>query len=128
MDQEIRELHSEIWKHYPPSRGSYGRSDETRTLTTEELHKIFAYAKANVCEVHNACMGFGIGLRVYTQTNVPGMDLEHAITITNKHISEDAHFEDGWQMFHPVVSTEENRRRMKYHGLEPLKSKGFYDY
>jgi len=141
--EKLKALHNEIWKHIPRTRNSYGVSIETRRLTEEEWDWIKETISSEnlICQPHNACMGFGLGMTLYAEPPVvyPGADLppEYLITITQKHIPfpgsvDDVNgprFNEAWDIFSPITHTSENGAKLKMHkSLEPLKPKGHYDY
>lgn len=134
--EELKALKDDLWKWSWQIR-SYGRHTEkvkyweaSREITAEEFFAVMdAIEEHNlVCTVRNAEMGFGVALDIFIPQSYPGTPPVHVFVITNHHFGERARFEDGWKEFFPLVSTEENQRKMAFCGFEPLRDKGYYDY
>ena len=120
----LNELQKGIWKE-----NTLGYIIEARKITQKELNRVFKIIKENKLpfKLHNSCMGFGIGLTVYTNPCYPGVASEHVLTINSNHLkikrgSVDTRFERGWELFHPFAKKNEEL------STEPLKSKSWYEY
>ncbi len=128
----LRKLNAEIWQEHPRSATArFAWADEKRVLTQEELARVLELAKSGtyIVGMWNACMGFGVGISLYASPLYPGTDPEPLIAITNKHISKDARFEDGWKLFSPIALSEENQRAYEFACGERLRTeKHHYDY
>lgn len=102
-----------------------------------------------ICELHNACMGFGCGLAVYEEPPrlYPGADLkpEFLLDVTKDHLPltvcdlrekdergsdcrDRTFFKDGWRAFSPFSHNDTNAAQLKEYGFEAPKSEGHYDY
>lgn len=135
--QWLRDLHEQIWQDRTQDwRGMSGRinqrvwSQEKRELSDEERERLFAIIEKHelVVAVHNACMGFGVGMAVYDTPQYPGVEPRLCVDVTMKHLRDDMRFDEGWNVFFPFVSSEENQRLMAYYGFQPLRDKSYYDY
>lgn len=134
--EDLERLHKEIWEHHsgPASYGTQYWSTEKRRLTDEELAKVLEVAKTHPCTIYNACMGFGIGMTIWSHPLYPGLPTEGLFHLTSLHlpgvpVSGHDHFHKGWEIFSAVALRPENVAWCKELKLEePRDDKWHYDY
>lgn len=140
-DQEfLDKLGSELWEHHRDS-GPYGSySTEKRLMTQEELDRILDIASRNIVTLHNASMGFSIGMRIAQEPEAPsypGVTTDPPkmlCFITSKHLpgvpdGGHQHFAKGWDLFSAIALKPENIAKCKEYKLEvPRNDEGYYDY
>jgi len=155
MAAELRAWGETIWekrRHSQPDR--WQREfwyTEARELETTEWQLVEAFIEANrqlvICEPHNACMGFGIGMRLYeVQPPIaPGLPIaeqyEHLCSITSTHLvrcrnsgspfqskPHERSFDVGWRLFSPHTHCGVNADLLQRYGFDPPASKTSYDY
>lgn len=135
----LQGLNAEIWKHIPGTATSYGYSTATRLLKKKELKRIFSLAAECPVTLHNACMGFGVGMALWAHPQAPGIDeLDMLIEITNEHLAPveeyekrhvgHAQFKTGWGVFSPIAKSPDNARWLKMYGIEPVRDEAHYAY
>ena len=157
----LRSLHDSLWREHkdPGSHNHIARSgwvDEARRMTPEEwetVQRVLTDEQGLVCQLHNACWGFGCGLTVYVEPPriFPGLDEkpEFLFSVTKDHLplegrtrevkvlgkkkpkvvpADRTTFEDGWVEFSPFTHSEKNAKLLAEYGMEPPKAKGYYDY
>jgi len=153
----LRALQHSLWEttRRPHSRNPYELrvTRETRRLTPEEWSTLQDVLRTHqgevICELHNACMGFGCGLAVFEEPPriYPGADLkpEFLLDVTKDHLpltvcdlrEKGEHgsdcrdltfFKDGWRAFSPFSHNDINTKRLKENGFGPPKSESHYDY
>lgn len=125
MIEKLEKLHKDIWKIHrnPDPRSPYKYwSEESREITPDELNMV---AKIVVEErlgmkLHNSCMGFNVGVTIYSNPVYPGIDSESILTITGQHLNKK--FNDAWEVFYPFCKLHEDLM------LEPIQDKWYYDY
>lgn len=150
----LKALHASVWETHIQHNVRHGPqrwSSEARRLTPEEwatLQEVLRTHKP-ICELHNACMGFGCGMAVYAEPPrvYPGADVrpEFLLDVTKDHLPltvcdlrepgergadcrDRTFFEDGWRAFSPFTHHPDNARLLAAYGFESPKSKGYYDY
>lgn len=129
---QLAALHDNIWL-VPFSRRltAYSAPQEHRALKENEVAAVLDAARSGkyLITMSNACMGFGIAMSLHTPSPYPGAMATHVITITNKHLSDTARFEDGWSLFSPIALADDNQRRLEFEFGERLPTdKSHYDY
>lgn len=132
-DQEfLSNLKAQVWAPFKDGRGYY----ESRTMTKDELARLMAIAAKHIVTIHNACMGFGIGMAIYEEPEAPtypGVTPDPPKTlffVTSQHITDKGgHFKEGWALFSPLALRPENVAKCKEYGLEiPENRPEKYDY
>lgn len=128
----LEKLNEELWQSHQDYYNNRRRKwcSEKRKIQMKELQKVFKTIKKEKLgiKVHNACMGFGIGISIYAKPSFPGVKPEYIITITSDHLKPKRNsekirgFERGWELFSEFAKKNENLL------LEPLRDKGYYDY
>lgn len=151
----LKALHASLWQTHrdewsPNPIMRKGFSTECRRLTPEEWEAVQEVIRERkpICEPHNACMGFGIGMALYEEPPriSPGYvpEPEFLADITKEHLpltvcalredpkdrayTDRTFFEDGWRAFSPFTHGEENAKLLVEYGFDAPKSKGHYDY
>lgn len=123
--------------HYNMSGTSrrYTAYSEKRRVTEGEWKKLVEIvSELNLpCEMTNACMGFGFGVRVYLSSPYPGTPPERLLTVTSDHFSDPTKARpDGddksWGRFERLVYSESNIRLLEFNGFGKPKTKSYYDY
>lgn len=136
--EDLHTLNTKIWQRHKP-RDAPEWSAESCILTAEEWEAIVeAIERLGLVVVPcNACMGFGVGIDLYEQPPVPGIEPLGAIAITQNHLAtakgpdsyERKHgrgtmrLDEAWETFEPLFDTERNRQLMKYHNLGEVQEK-----
>lgn len=140
-DQEfLDKLGSELWEQHRDPKGYGSYSTENRRMTQEELDRILDIAHRNIVTLHNASMGFGIGMRIAQEPETPpypGVTPDKPkmlCFVTSKHlpgVSENGHehFNKGWELFSTIALQPDNIAKCKEYKLEiPRNDAGYYDY
>jgi len=138
---DLKKLHSEIWDIIPANPLSYNiyermnRAHESRTRkVSDEEWAAVAEAVGRldlIVELHNACMGFGVGMCLSEQPSVLGVEPEFVINITSGHFKSPEGvngFDFAWERFIPLADTERNKKLLAYFHLDPLREKRHYEY
>lgn len=121
------------------------RLSEREWATLKDI--LTAHRDDLICEIHNACMGFGCGLTIYEVPPrvYPGADTppDSLVEVTKNHLPlsvcdlrtpeesqlrDRTFFMDGWRAFSPFSHHPDNVARLVAHGFEPPKDMSHYDY
>lgn len=139
----ILKLDASIWKHRPAqyyanmsgTYHSYTRSEASRRLTLAEWKKLSKLVESEglVCEMTNACMGFGFGVRLHHSPSYPGLKPEFLLCVTTDHFEDktktrSSDYDREWARFEKLVYAPKNIELLVFHGLGMPKSKTYYDY
>lgn len=127
----LTSLDKDIWRYSLPDR--YGKSlrFSSRILAEEEKSTIFHIIKHHQLAVsmHNANMGFGIGITIYGRHIYPGVPPDVLCSIDNTHLGEDSGFKEGWKIFSPIALSEKNQQTHEYIFGRRLETEEYvYDY
>lgn len=139
----IAKLNGSIWAHKPAqyfanlsrTYHSYIKSETARRVTAAEWKKLLKTIESFglVCEMTNANMGFGFGMRIYKSPDYPGLPLELLLYVTTEHF-EDCNkprpdgYDREWSRFKKLVYAPKNIEALVFHGLGKPKDKNYYDY
>lgn len=118
----LTDLQKSIWKS---KAGKPKAGEIDGSVSNAVLNTVFDIVERNRLGViiHNACMGFGVGITIYDNPVYPGVTTEAILRITNRHLGDGSKkFEDGWEVFYPFVKRNQDLL------LEPLEDKHYYDY
>lgn len=136
LDDEIWEAREGTWR--PNMSGGELRRKyrvEKRKMTKVEWDTVRGIVARRDLPVslHNADMGFGIGMMIYGHSPFPGGEPEILFGMTGQHLPEFTRehrcgFNLGWDAFSPLATTARNAELLDYYGMEPIRDKGFYDY
>ena len=133
----LRLIHSEVWKTIPANhrqRWPRERREASRQIDGKEIKRIFDTVERSdlIVVIYNACMGFGIGMSIYTMPPYPGTDTVFVMSMNSDHlikVNGTREFETGWQLFSPVAFSRRNLRLHRFlYGKEPRQDKMHYDY
>lgn len=130
-DDDLKALNNDIWKECWPIGQHPPRKvfRESRLITVNELVNILNATKTRPTRPHNACMGFGFGITIYSNPSFPGVRPERLIIVTSDHIIKSGpSFDKTYDLFWPYVDTENNRRLLKLYWSESLRERSYYDY
>jgi hypothetical protein len=135
---DLPALHESIWqthRSHPGARFQRSWRSESRRLTVEEWDALKAFLPESgfFTQIHNACMGFGCGMSVFSPSIYPGTDPEFLLTVTKDHLpipegKDGTRFDDGWEAFTPFTHTPENVGILEFHEMEAPRSKSDYEY
>lgn len=108
---------------------------EVGNVTETEWKKLTQAVQEHglVCEMTNACMGFGFGVRIYSSRTFPGTQAEHLLTVTTDHFDGSAKsradgYDGEWGRFEKLVYAQRNLELLEFNGFEKPRSKSYYDY
>ena len=121
---ELKNL--KIWSELKGRRPYVFRTEEGDLSDKWEEIKELIKREQLVLEMVNTCFGFGCGIVIHQSPAYPNLPSEKIQIITCAHFDEK--FDDGWQRFHPLVSSRENLELLHFCRLPTLKSKGYYEY
>ncbi len=114
---------------------SYTRREVARRVKETEWAQLQGVIESEklFCEMTNANMGFGFGMRVYKSPEYPGLPPEPLLYVTTEHF-EDRNktrpdgYDREWFRFKKLVYAPENVAALVFHGLGKPKDKTYYDY
>lgn len=131
--ESIWELHCDPLSHNHIARE--GWYSEVRALSGREWHEIQKLIRTHglICEMRNACFGFGCGMTVYADGDpiYPGIPIEpkFLINLTQRHLpGGKARFEDAWPEFVRYTHTADNTVLLARNGLPAPREKSHYEY
>lgn len=140
-DTWIQRLQDSIWEAYQshrfnPQRGTYTAFREKRRIKEAEWRKLSSIIKEKktlFCEMINACMGFGFGVRVYESPGFPGTPPRLLLTVTSDHFEDKTKprpegDDRSWGRFKKLVYTKHNVQLLEFNGKEKPREKSYYDY
>lgn len=103
----LTNLQTRLWE--APKKQTYITAHEIRIIM--ELVDMLDLG----VQLHNACMGFGIGISFF-------IDKTRVLQITQHHLGEGIRFDDAWPLFLQIA------KRFEYKLIEPLREKSYYEY
>jgi len=148
-DEELRELHKQIWKEeqrHSTRRGlphNYTALVRARTLTKPELERVlFVWRDAvrrdlgYAFAMGNEEFGFSLAIDVYApgQHIFPGADVppSHLITVGANHLPWYKGYKESWQkaweLFSEFTHSEKNRKALREWGMPHPRDESYYDY
>ena len=146
FSERLRKLQSEMWIHYPPTRGSYGYSKEKGKLTKRQVMNILNTARKFNMPIVICGLGWfaDIGVSIYENEMAPTLrgvvKREHLFTLSENHLNPkdfpwtknasggNVHAE-AWELFTEYTHSENNVQRIKDSGFkEQPTQKGAFDY
>jgi hypothetical protein len=130
MIERLTSLHKDIWQERHQSSPPYRWTTEKRPLTDDEWQLVFDCAKRDdvAVHLHNACMGFGVGMALIYVAPTMAVITATLIDVTNNHIGPEKRFADGWSLFYPLADTDRNKALLKHAELPELREMSYYDY